>query len=415
MAEKIDNEEFKIVEINEEVLTGNANKLKLQLVSRLAIMEVLEAFLKSKAEQITKNNATQVEQLKKEKPGDSSVARLRLEKLELENVYVKEAMERIKKEKARYIDIAKKALRLPEGNFEVAKEVADVLSEINDFEKNYTTSFKDANETMNIASSEPLSQIDHIAIRESVEEAMNELAKNNETSKLDSMEDLTAAATKTAEKAQGIYDNKITSNDMDTIFDTVTKKMHPETIPHEMPKEGKSEEMTPTSIFDVPNKDTKEDDTEKTIDSEEENVNDDKTVDFSNDNSLADYIRKIAEARETNESLNETLKNINEETSKKEAEAKKKKEEAADKEAELREERKRLLETAKGRLQEYQQQAQNTRNAIESAKSSIEEYDRSIASSNERIEKATAQINEWRQQLGDDNFTAANSKGGHTK
>ena len=420
MAEKMNNEEFKIIEINEEVLAGNANKLKLQLVSRLAIMEVLETFLKSKEEQVTKNNAAQMEQLKKEKTDDNSAIRLRLEKLELDNVYVQDAMESIKNEKVRYMDIARKALRMPGDNFEVVSEIAEVLSEINDFEKNYTTSFKDANETMNAASSEPLSQIDHIAIRESVEEAMSELAKNRESSKLDSMEALTAAATKTAEKAQSIYDNKITSSDMDDIFDTVTKKIHPETIHHEISIDDKSEETA--SIFDVPNKDTvtsenknaKENDTEKNINIKEENVNNDNTVDFSNDNSLADYIGKIAEARRTNKSLNETLTSINEETSKKEAEAKRKEKEAADKEAELREEQKRLLETAKERLQEYQEEAIRTRDAIESAKSSIEKYDRSIASSNERIKKATDQIYEWRQQLGDANFNAESSKIGHT-
>ena len=218
MNNKLDNEEFRIIEIDANVLSGDSNKLKLQLASRIAIMSVLEAFLLKKQQEMTNDINTSDRNLSEE------ALEKEQRKLAMINIRIKAAAEY----KERYIELSKKALRFPKENFDDIVELSRELSKV---ERGQKREIVNAEKTMDSISPEPLSKIDQTAVKESVEEAMRELIKNNDISDSKDIDSVVKEASKVGEKATQLYENKITSNDMDKIFDSVSRKMHGEPAP----------------------------------------------------------------------------------------------------------------------------------------------------------------------------------------
>ena len=119
MKEKIHNEIYDVTESAKEVsnsndpIKGNFNKIKLKLVTRAAILEVQTAYMEeeiaSKKEEM-KEVATEVKTAD-EKEFNEAINRLT--KISRELTEMQGALADIKDYKAKFIDMAKKALRLP--------------------------------------------------------------------------------------------------------------------------------------------------------------------------------------------------------------------------------------------------------------------------------------------------------------
>ena len=119
MKEKIHNEFYYVTESAKEVsnsndpIKGNFNKIKLKLVTRAAILEVQTAYMEeeiaSKKEEM-KEVATEVKTAD-EKEFNEAINRLT--KISRELTEMQGALADIKDYKAKFIDMAKKALRLP--------------------------------------------------------------------------------------------------------------------------------------------------------------------------------------------------------------------------------------------------------------------------------------------------------------
>lgn len=463
MNNKLDNEEFRIIEIDANVLSGDSNKLKLQLASRIAIMSVLEAFLLKKQQEMTNDINTSDRNLSEE------TLEKEQRKLAMINIRIKTAAEY----KERYIELSKKALRFPKENFDDIVELSRELSKV---ERGQKREIVNAEKTMDSISPEPLSKIDQTAVKESVEEAMRELIKNNDISDSKDIDSVVKEASKVGEKATQLYENKITSNDMDKIFDNVSRKMHGEPAPvqdkpvSESVFDGTAPLVAPISYEEAKAEPKMDDYFKKTNDFEnmssknvtvedhnngfvvptnfnlidenrEETVDFDKTsfsstkvdtaqaiskkqeesqeIDFSNDNSLEEYLKQLDELRAESKNMDDQLSTLDKEADSKKRESEQMVQEAKAKEDELIRVKKELLSSAKQQIQQYQTQVDEKRVAINNKKQSIENYNKSIQDSNDRIKNAKVQIERWQSQLGD--FTSGNSQTtnelnkGHTK
>ena len=467
MNNKLDNEEFRIVEIDSNVLSGDSNKLKLQLESRLAIMNVLEAFALRKQQEIIDAINVSDRNLGNEQRKLEELARI---------LYIR--IIEAQKYKERYTEISKKALWFPKENFDDITSLARILSQT---ERGQKREIANAEQRMNSISSKPLSKIDQTAVKESVEEAMRELIKSNEISDSKDIDSVVKEASKVGEKATQLYENKVTSNDMDKIFDSVNRKMHGEreTVPvQDRPvnrsvfdgNENKMEDYfkkadsfenmdsknvtveTENKDFVVPSGfDSMSENSERTVNFDEtsfgstkvdtnssvssndtlttsasasssetiEKPKESQEIDFSNDNSLEEYLEQLDKLRSESRSMDDKLTELNEQEAKKKAESDQKAQEAQAKEDELIRVKKELLNSAKQQIQQYQTQVEEKQNAINNRQESIENYKRSIQDSETRIQNATDQIARWQSQLG--GFTNGNSQTptepskGHTK
>ena len=146
--EKQNNEEFKVISMDPEVIKGDANKLKLLITSYAAIMEVQDAYMQEEIEakkeakraeaQIASGNLTEAEV----KSANEELATLTDQIRGLKEVYNK-----FSKSRTRFMDLAKKALRLPSANFEQLAEkgyttISDEKIELSSLESSYETAQK---------------------------------------------------------------------------------------------------------------------------------------------------------------------------------------------------------------------------------------------------------------------------------
>lgn len=122
---KLDNEEFKIVGEEGNVITGDSNKIKLKITSFAVIMEVQDAYIQKEIEE-KKNKQQELEEQvasgtlegKELKTAKKDLSLLKKEVRSLEDAYRK-----FSEARQRFLTIAKKALKLPKENFEqLAKE-----------------------------------------------------------------------------------------------------------------------------------------------------------------------------------------------------------------------------------------------------------------------------------------------------
>ena len=136
MSEKLDNEEFRVVGLNNlEVIKGDANKLKLLITSYATIMEVQDAYIQKELDE-KKNKQRELE----EKVASGNLEKNELKDAEKDLSLLKQEVRSLKKAydefseaRQRFLTIAKKALKLPKENFEQLAK--DGWTEIEDTDK----------------------------------------------------------------------------------------------------------------------------------------------------------------------------------------------------------------------------------------------------------------------------------------
>lgn len=178
MSEKLDNEVFKIERIDGEIIAGDANKLKLLITSYATIMEVQDAYINeeiaSKEEEKT-NIESQIENgnLNKEEVATAKANALKLTD-EINSLH--KAYEKFSESRTRFMELARKALKLPDENFkQLAEEgwfkIGGEKIELSDFNIPYD---KAQVSLVNNEGEDVFSNVDTDAIKQEVERTMNE-------------------------------------------------------------------------------------------------------------------------------------------------------------------------------------------------------------------------------------------------
>ena len=118
MDNKLNNQDYTVVDSPEQSLSGNANKIKLKMISYAAILEVQAAFMEeeiaSKQEEMTQI----AKKVVSKKTEDKQDAMDRMAKISIELMNMKVALENLSDYSVKFMDMAKKALRLPNANLE---------------------------------------------------------------------------------------------------------------------------------------------------------------------------------------------------------------------------------------------------------------------------------------------------------
>lgn len=188
MKEKLDNDVFKITEIDENVLAGDANKLKLLITSYAVIMDVQKAYIE---EEISKKNKEQSDlEVALEQGTSDNIEKTKEEINELtkEITILERAAFDFNLSHERFMSLAMKALSLPDKNFKKLAEngyarskggtvyladlqqaVKDSQDSLVDIKKKKGTDGKKVEEKTDIFSS-----IDTDAIKQGLEKALNE-------------------------------------------------------------------------------------------------------------------------------------------------------------------------------------------------------------------------------------------------
>lgn len=188
MKEKLDNDVFKITEIDENVLEGDANKLKLLITSYAVIMDVQKAYIE---EEISKKNKEQSDlEVALEQGTSDNIEKTKEEINELtkEITILERAAFDFNLSHERFMSLAMKALSLPDKNFKKLAEngyarskggtvyladlqqaVKDSQDSLVDIKKKKGTDGKKVEEKTDIFSS-----IDTDAIKQGLEKALNE-------------------------------------------------------------------------------------------------------------------------------------------------------------------------------------------------------------------------------------------------
>lgn len=178
MSGKLDNEVFKIERIDGEIIAGDANKLKLLITSYATIMEVQDAYINeeiaSKEEEKT-NIESQIENGNLNKK-EVAIAKANVLELTDEINTLHKAYEKFSESRTRFMELARKALKLPDENFkQLAEEgwfkIDGEKIELSDFNAPTTKSqFSLVNEDGEYV----FSNVDTAAIKQEVERTMNE-------------------------------------------------------------------------------------------------------------------------------------------------------------------------------------------------------------------------------------------------
>lgn len=176
--EKQDNEEFKVISMDPEVIKGDANKLKLLITSYAAIMEVQDAYMQEEIKtkekeaerietQIASGKLTEAEV----KSANEELAALADQIETLSEVYAE-----FSESRTRFMDLAKKALRLPSENFEQLAEkgcttIFGEKIELSSLESSYETAQKTLTDEENV---DVFSNINNEDIKKEIERVINE-------------------------------------------------------------------------------------------------------------------------------------------------------------------------------------------------------------------------------------------------
>ena len=188
--DKFNNDEWRIIGINDEVLSGDSNKIKLKMVSYAVIMEVQEAYMKQEISEKEEEAKKLKEKMAASKLDKSEKREIlsNIKKLNTELKSMYDTLLKFSEARIRFNDIARRALRLPEENFKHLVNDGWIEIEGNDNEKEkisleeMQSSLDSAQNAMvNKAGDDIFSSVDTEAIRQAVEETMNEPFKDNKT------------------------------------------------------------------------------------------------------------------------------------------------------------------------------------------------------------------------------------------
>lgn len=188
MKEKLDNDVFKVTEIDENVLAGDANKLKLLITSYAVIMDVQKAYIEEEISKKSKKQSELEVELEQGTSDNIEKTKEEINELEKEITILARAAFDFNLSHERFMSLAMKALSLPDKNFKKLAEngyasskggtvyLADLQQAVKesqdslvDVKKKKGTDGKKVEEKTNIFSS-----IDTDAIKQGLEKALNE-------------------------------------------------------------------------------------------------------------------------------------------------------------------------------------------------------------------------------------------------
>lgn len=181
MSEKLHNEDFDVIRVDGNVLSGDSNKIKLKMISYGIVMEVQETFMKEELEKQNKElnkleaGATNTALTEEEK----TVINENIESLKNQIESLTKVYEEFSNARQRFMEVAKKALKVHEDNIEQMKKSLfyteeyepEMSVDFSDYEKAQTI-LKDAQDA-NI-----FSNVDSEAIKEEVNRVMAEKDSN---------------------------------------------------------------------------------------------------------------------------------------------------------------------------------------------------------------------------------------------
>ena len=189
MEEKLENEVFKITKIDENVLAGDANKLKLLMTSYAVIMEVQKAYIEEEINSKYEEQSVLEAELEQGTSDDIENTKAKINELTKEITILERAAFDFNLSHKRFVSLAMKALSLPEQNFQQlanngyasSKGGTVYLSDLQqEFEKsqaalvdsNVKTAKEDGKKY--VEKTDVFSSIDTAAIKQGLENALNE-------------------------------------------------------------------------------------------------------------------------------------------------------------------------------------------------------------------------------------------------
>ena len=395
MSEKLHNDEFDVKRTDGNVLSGDSNKIKLKITSYAVMMEVQEAYMKEERAAKEKEKKDLEQQLENE-----DLSRKERREIKKNISYLADDLEimtdvyaAFSKSHQRFMEIAKKALKLPEENLKQLAENGSI--EIEGEKINIEEAMKETQSilTDTMENEDVFSSVDSNLIRQEVERAMNEEEKDEVTGKINNASDfiesklnenpdtfddiVKAASAGVKENVDEVKKDEITFADADDIFNRARN------ITIESPKKAeKPLENIPTPLnkgidFDFPTGEWT-DIEGKTAKEETPNfdvpaspTNQDDSISFDNDSSIKDLLDNLERQNQELITKGEEIDRSISSRQQEQVEAKEKRQKAM----EEREEAKRKAEETKKQIQ-----------LIESYKPRMEEL-RRANSEQERINR----------------------------
>ena len=425
MKEKIHNEIYDVTESAKEVsnsndpIKGNFNKIKLKLVTRAAILEVQTAYMEeeiaSKKEEM-KEVATEVKTAD-EKEFNEAINRLT--KISRELTEMQGALADIKDYKAKFIDMAKKALRLPSDKLvelvatgkttlddkivtkeDVSKDI-DISSVVN-----LDSAVEKGESTLKTSSDKSIfSDIDTEEIRAQVEQVINSGEKDKDGStvvdyindKVNNDEEFDTAVKLLTEEVKDNIDDKkanpeVQPEDLKNVFDV---EPDVEVVNEDTDIKNNSSVVPPidlSNIFDDSGATFVEEDTSKDNDSKASMFDDDKSMQefIESLNAERDGVKaRLQDSKARGEELSNTYEDLNQELSTVTTSL-----EAAARRAEIAAKRKKYIEAVIPEMRELmaQEKEQNEKN------SSMEQ---TIAGKRAELDSKNSQINDYNKKAAD--------------
>ena len=189
MKEKLDNEVFKITKIDENVLAGDANKLKLLLTSYAVIMEVQAAYIDEEIKSKHEEQSDLEVELEQGTSEDIENTKAKINELTKEIRILERAAFDFNLSHKRYMSLAMKALSLPDKNFQKLAEngwggsrlnpsvyLADLQNAVKESQDSLIKTSKKTDEKGKKyeEKTDIFSSIDTDAIKQGLEKALNE-------------------------------------------------------------------------------------------------------------------------------------------------------------------------------------------------------------------------------------------------
>lgn len=180
MSEKLHNEEFDVKRVDGDALSGDSNKIKLKITSYAVILEVQEAYMKEEIAAKEQERKDLEQKLESEELSrkDKREIKKDLSLLNAELDILNDVFLEFSESRKRFMEIAKKALKLPEENLKELGETGWL--EMEDQRVNIDTAYEDIqNKLMDVQDDENVfTNVDTDAIKEAVEKAMSEKDKD---------------------------------------------------------------------------------------------------------------------------------------------------------------------------------------------------------------------------------------------
>lgn len=415
MSEKLDNEEFRVVGLdNLEVIKGDANKLKLLITSYATIMEVQDAYIQKDLDE-KKNKQQELEEkvasgnLEK---NELKAAKKDLSLLKQEIRSLEDAYREFSEARQRFLALAKKALKLPKENFEqlaqdgwIKIEDENKKQEVIDLQRLAEAQEDVQSALIDEKDNDIFSSVDSNLIKEEVEKMMNRditssknygdtVARNIDADNFD--ETVSEIAEDIKNEVDERKANEVTPDLMKDLF---IKQEEPTSEPEQDEKSDTPD--SPTIDFNIP---SIAGETGEWTPVQPPATNENKSFEgFDGDTSIENFIKDLKDRNERlkshGEELNSKISNVKEEQTKaaEKQEQAKKEREAAKQRAEDTKRQIELLNTYRPKMDELRK-ANEEQEKLNSAKEAeLQKENKTLATINSEttaIEAETAAYDE---------------------